>query len=84
MIADIEAIKFCIDTIKSVQGELDIQAARQRIGEELGQDGNMLISLLRTGTAAVQNRYLQDADSMLIKTDDIVRILKALKSSFPE
>lgn len=84
---DIDLIKRCIDTLKEADkaNSHDRQALLYNLRESLSNNEDWAyysaINWYRDGMKSI---FLQDANSMIIKPDDMVEILTYIKANFPE
>ncbi len=85
VIRDIEEIRLCVDAIRRAEKMGDIQAEKLRISAALGQGWERtFLAAARWYRSGMESVFLQDASSMIIKTGDMVEILRALRRIFPE
>ena len=87
VLKDIDMLKYYIDEIKRIRKnppEL-INAEMRKLGSTVTEEENWAyysaITWLRGG---MQSVFLQDGNSMIIKPEDLITILKYLKENFPE
>ncbi len=85
--ADLDAVRRCIDVFVDMLGQTDEQI-RQRhraLVQELGEDAQAVMqSAASWYSAGMESVFLQDANTMLVKADDLVEILEYLRALFPE
>lgn len=87
VIDDIDRIKGCIDLIGQCRADADPAGALQRLARELSMQGEgamlalqMALNWIRAGMRSV---FLQDANTLVIKPDDLVTILQHITDCFP-
>ena len=83
---DIRAIRTCIDVFESIEGLDDTakETAKRTLLEELGPGGKQAYQSARSWyRAGMESVFLQDANTMIIKPDDLVEILAVLRDAFP-
>lgn len=87
VLKDIDMLKYYIDEIKRISEnppEL-INAEMRKLGSTVTEEENWAyysaITWLKGG---MQSVFLQDGNSMIIKPEDLITILKYLKENFPE
>jgi hypothetical protein len=86
VIRDIESIKECIDIIKKADKEnsLSRQAMLNQLIETESFSKELILSALSWYRSGMKSVFLQDANSLVIKPDDMIRILMNIKSHFTE
>jgi histone acetyltransferase (RNA polymerase elongator complex component) len=86
-----EEIKQDIDTAGSIRDEI-IELARQSFGGDIRRAAAMVYNGASTDAsrnvalwlyAGGRNAFLQDANTLIMKTPDLVRVLKYLRETFP-
>jgi len=87
VLADIDAIADFVDKIKDAEqltGEARQRAIR-RLNEEImhAEDGSAVESAMHFYRGDLRSVFLQDANSLLTKTEDLIPILGRLKERFP-
>lgn len=84
--ADIDAIRLCVDTFDALRTcpEQERAALSQALLQQLGDNAEEVyyaaLAWYRTGMTSV---FLQDANTMLVKPEDLVAILVYLRQLFP-
>ena len=84
--ADIDAVRLCVDAFKKMQNqpESERESTHLALMSQLGENGqDAYYSAADWYRAGTQSVFLQDANTMLIKPDDLVEILDYLRSLFP-
>ncbi|PIE74557.1 MAG: coproporphyrinogen III oxidase [Deltaproteobacteria bacterium] len=85
VIEDIDKVSFFIDRIKNLSGGDIITGETVRlIGKDLdNNDINALHAALNWISSGMESVFLQDANSLILKTSDIVAILDHIRKRFP-
>ena len=82
---DLDLVKMCIDVFRSIEGQSDThkKAALTQLKSDLGRDNiwaySVSTSWYRNGMKSV---FLQDANSMIVKPQDMVDILLRIRELF--
>ena len=87
IIKDIDVIRYYIDEIQKIMAQSDGAAHRQYMNLMAGQpesDRMALHAALIWVQGGMQSIFLQDANTLIIKPDDLVEILKHVQKSFPQ
>lgn len=87
VIDDIDRIRKYVDLVRQCRADSNPVAALQRLAKNVSMQGQgamlalqMTLNWIRAGTHSV---FLQDANTLIVKPDDLVVILNHLTSSFP-
>lgn len=86
VLKDIDLVKKCVDMIRDYKSETDNDRDRKidEFTDGLGESGmwayQSALMWMRNGMKSV---FIQDANSMVIKADDMVEILNYLRAIFP-
>jgi hypothetical protein len=86
VMADIDAVRACIDLFETLSGLPDGEAeqAYRSLMSQLGASGlEACQSAAAWYRAGMESVFLQDANTMLVKPDDLVAILEYLHAAFP-
>lgn len=87
IIKDIDSIKFCVDRLKGTQNP-DSNQQREELNSlknELGEKGYWAYySSLNWYKAGMKSIFLQDANSLIIKPQEMLKILTHIRKQFPE
>ena len=84
--ADLDAIRACVDFFEKLPGltENEKETGYRDLISELGEDGKYAFqSAVSWYRADMESVFLQDANTMLVKADDLVEILEYLRALFP-
>ncbi|SHJ62397.1 Radical SAM superfamily protein [Dethiosulfatibacter aminovorans DSM 17477] len=87
VIKDIDLVKECVDTINDYKESMtdDRDRKMSEFTDKLGESGmwayQSALMWMRSGMKSV---FIQDANSMVIKADDMVEILNYLRAVFPD
>ena len=87
IIKDIDVIRYYVDEIQKIMAQSDGAAHRQYMNLMAGQpesDRMALHAALIWVQGGMQSIFLQDANTLIIKPDDLVEILKHVQKSFPQ
>ena len=87
IIKDIDVIRYYVDEIQKIMAQSDGAAHRQYMNLMAGQpesDRMALHAALIWVQGGMQSIFLQDANTLIIKPDDLVEILKNVQKSFPQ
>ena len=87
IIKDIDVIRYYVDEIQKIMAQSDGAAHRQYMNLMAGQpesDRMALHAALIWAQGGMQSIFLQDANTLIIKPDDLVEILKHVQKSFPQ
>ena len=86
VIRDIEGVKMCIDMIRKANraDESERPALLNHLIDTPGVNRELILSAMSWYQSGMKSVFLQDANSLVIKPDDMVRILKSIKENFPE
>lgn len=82
ILRDIDKIKMCVDTFKKTENMSEDKSRKliRSVREELGSDDawaySQALSWYRSGMESI---FLQDANSLVIKAEDMTRILKYIR-----
>ncbi len=85
--ADLDAVRSCIDLLEAMTGRPEHEAEQEyrALMDRLGPGGleacQSAVAWYRSGMESV---FLQDANTMLTKPDDLVEILEYLRALFPD
>jgi len=87
VIAEIDTIKKCVDVFLKIENCNDCEKlqAQFELQNELDSQGainayKIALNWFRSGMESI---FLQDANTMVVKTQDLVEIIKHIKNSFP-
>jgi len=86
IIKDIDVIRYYVDEIQKIMAQSDGEAHRQYMNLVSGQpesDQMALHAALIWVQGGMQSIFLQDANTLIIKPDDLVEILNYVQKSFP-
>ena len=86
IIKDIDVIRYYVDEIQKIMAQSDGAAHRQYMNLVSGQpesDQMALHAALIWVQGGMQSIFLQDANTLIIKPDDLVEILNYVQKSFP-
>ena len=86
IIKDIDVIRYYVDEIQKIMAQSDGTAHRQYMNLVSGQpesDQMALHAALIWVQGGMQSIFLQDANTLIIKPDDLVEILNYVQKSFP-
>ena len=86
IIKDIDVIRYYVDEIQKIMAQSDGSAHRQYMNLVSGQpesDQMALHASLIWVQGGMQSIFLQDANTLIIKPDDLVEILNYVQKSFP-
>jgi hypothetical protein len=86
IIKDIDVIRYYVDEIQKIMAQSDGAAHRQYMNLLSGQpesDQMALHAALIWVQGGMQSIFLQDANTLIIKPDDLVEILNYVQKSFP-
>lgn len=84
--ADLDAVRRCIDAFEKMsdQPEEKNQEIYEALVTQLGENGRYALhSAASWYRAGMESVFLQDANTMLVKPDDLVDILEYLRKLFP-
>jgi hypothetical protein len=84
--ADLDAVRRCIDAFEEMRGlpEGETEQLARSLADQLGREGlNAYEAAADWYMAGMESVFLQDANTMLVKPDDLVEILEYLRSLFP-
>ena len=87
IIKDIDVIRYYVDEIQKIMVQSDGAAHRQYMNLMAGQpesDRMALHAALIWVQGGMQSIFLQDANTLIIKPDDLVEILKHVQKAFPQ
>ena len=87
IIKDIDVIRYYVDEIQKIMAQSDGAAHRQYMNLMAGQpesDRMALHAALIWVQGGMQSIFLQDANTLIIKPDDLVEILKHVQKAFPQ
>jgi len=87
IIKDIDVIRYYVDEIQKIMAQSDGAAHRQYMNLMAGQpesDRMALHAALIWVQGGMQSIFLQDANTLIIKPDDLVEILKYVQKAFPQ
>ena len=87
IIKDIDVIRYYVDEIQKIMAQSDGAAHRQYMNLMAGQpesDRMALHAALIWAQGGMQSIFLQDANTLIIKPDDLVEILKHVQKAFPQ
>lgn len=86
VIQDIDLIKKCVDKLKEAQNSPDSrQSILRELRESLGPENEWAYhSATMWHRSGMRSIFLQDANTMILKPDDMVDILNHIKTNFPE
>ena len=87
IIKDIDVIRYYVDEIQKIMAQSDGAAHRQYMNLMAGQpesDRMALHAALIWVQGGMQSIFLQDANTLIIKPDELVEILKHVQKSFPQ
>lgn len=87
IIKDIDVIRYYVDEIQKIMAQSDGAAHHQYMNLMAGQpesDRMALHAALIWVQGGMQSIFLQDANTLIIKPDDLVEILKHVQKSFPQ
>lgn len=86
VIKDIDLIKNCIDKLKEAQKSSESrQSILRELRESLGPENEWAYhSATMWYRSGMRSIFLQDANTMILKPDDMVAILNHIKTNFPE
>ena len=87
IIKDIDVIRYYVDEIQKIMAQSDGAAHRQYMNLMAGQpesDRMALHAALIWVQGGMQSIFLQDANTLIIKPDDLVEILKHVQKSLPQ
>jgi radical SAM superfamily enzyme YgiQ (UPF0313 family) len=85
--ADLDAVRLCVDFFEKLPGlsESEKEPAYQDLLAELGENGQYAFqSTVSWYRADMESVFLQDANTMLVKADELVEILTYLRTLFPD
>ena len=85
--ADIDAVRMCVDAFDemTVLPRGAAETVHRALLSRLGDGGrNVYYSAAAWYRAGMESVFLQDANTMLVKPDDLVEILEYLRSLFPQ
>lgn len=87
VMADLDAVRACVDLLEKMaagsgaEAEREFHALMARLGSSGPEVCQSAAAWFRAGMTSV---FLQDANTMLVKPDDLVDILAYLRALFPE
>lgn len=87
IIKDIDVIRYYVDEIQKIMAQSDGAAHRQYMNLMAGQpesDRMALHAALIWVQGGMHSIFLQDANTLIIKPDDLVEILKHVQKAFPQ
>ncbi len=85
--ADLDAVRSCIDAFQEMLSRPDneTEGIHRALLSRLGENGHAAYQeALDWFRAGMESVFLQDANTMLVKPDDLVEILEYLRALFPE
>jgi radical SAM superfamily enzyme YgiQ (UPF0313 family) len=85
--ADLDAVRLCVDAFEKIQGLPHGEAERIHTAllDQLGEKGrDAYYSAAAWYRSGMESVFLQDANTMLVKPDDLVEILDYLRVQFPD
>ena len=85
--ADLDAVRCCVDFFETLPTilESEKEPAYRDLLSELGENGKYAFhSAAAWYNADLESVFLQDANTMLVKPDDLVEILEYLRRLFPD
>ncbi len=86
VMADIDAVRLCIDAFEKMlhQPERENERIHRALMSQFGENGQYAYqSAADWYRSGMESVFLQDANTMLVKPDDLVEILEYLRSLFP-
>lgn len=86
VMADIDAVRLCIDSFEAMsnQPEREKEKRLHSLLSQLGATGQYACqSAAEWYAAGMESVFLQDANTMVVKPDDLVAILTYLRAQFP-
>lgn len=87
VIADVDKVKHIAEAIKLAAGPGNDTDAVRDLAAQIYYEGNYDMSIRNVALwlwSGAKSIFLQDANSLIAKTPELVKILKYLKESFPE
>ena len=87
VMADIDNVRHIADAIRSATGNGSNPEAVRELAAQVYYEGNYDMSVRNVALwlwAGAKSIFLQDANSLIVKTPELVRILKYLRESFPQ
>lgn len=87
IIKDIDVIRYYVDEIQKIMAQSDGATQRQYMNLMAGQSESEKMALhaaLIWVQGGMQSIFLQDANTLIIKPDDLVEILNHVQKSFPQ
>lgn len=87
IIKDIDVIRYYVDEIQKIMAQSDGATQRQYMNLVAGQSESEKMALhaaLIWVQGGMQSIFLQDANTLIIKPDDLVEILNHVQKSFPQ
>lgn len=86
VLADLDAVRLCIDAFEKMlsQPEQEREKVHRALMAQLGENGRYAYqSAAAWYRSGLESVFLQDANTMLVKPDDLVEILEYLRFLFP-
>jgi len=87
VLRDIDTVRFYVDKVQSVQNSVGAVSSRdlRNLVLDDGQSDIQALHAARSFVASgMESIFIQDGNSLVIKPEDIIRILRHLKESFPQ
>ncbi len=87
VIRDIDLLKQFVDDIHEIsmkpaqEASLELSALEDRLSENDWMAYHSALNWVRSGMTSI---FLQDANSLIMKPEDLIRVLKHLRASFPQ
>lgn len=86
ILKDIDMLKYFIDAIKSIHDnpQLDVNEEMRKLSSSVSPEENWAYySAITWISGGMKSIFLQDANSMIIKPEDMITILKYVRKNFP-